>query len=211
LGWLVQDEYIYPNSVAFVAPSKPVVLKETLRKDISKLEKELDKAKDTIHKLRSRLNEKSSKKSKVDGGDGKTIEVLADEKANEMYNTRRTDDEGTYKEQIRNLKECYARQTEKIEKLEKDLTAEQSKCAGLEKDAQYNSDLHKLEVSNLDQRLKGAEKDKGAFQRLLLPRITSTAPSRRGDIASMNYVSPEFSRDENGQKRGNLRGTDESP
>ncbi len=41
--------------------------------------------------------------------------------------------------------------------------------------------------------------------------MTSTAPSRRGDIASMNYVSPEFSRDENGLKRGNLRGTDESP
>ena len=76
-------------------------LKETLRKDIRKLEKELDKAKDTIQKLRSRLNEKSSKKSKVDGGDGETIEVLADEKANEMYNTWRTDDEGTYKEQIR--------------------------------------------------------------------------------------------------------------
>ena len=83
-GWLVQEEYIYPNSVAFVAPSKLIVRKESLRKDISKLQKEALKANDTIGKLHARLKENSSKKSKVHGGDAKTAEVWAEEKAKEM-------------------------------------------------------------------------------------------------------------------------------
>ena len=104
-GWCVQEEYIYPNSVAFVAPSKLMVRKESLRKDISKLQKELDKANDTIEKLCSRLKEKSSKKSKVDGGDAKTAEVWADEKANEMFHTWRTVGELTMKAGTRNKSE----------------------------------------------------------------------------------------------------------
>ena len=50
-GWEVQEEYIYPNSVAIVAPSKLMVTKESLRKDISKLKKEAVKATETIEKL----------------------------------------------------------------------------------------------------------------------------------------------------------------
>jgi predicted RNase H-like nuclease (RuvC/YqgF family) len=207
----VQDEYIYPNSVAFVAPSKPVVLKETLRKDISKLEKELHKAKDTIEKLRSRLNEKSSKKSKVDGGDGKTIEVLAVEKAKEMLNTWRTDDEGRYKEQIRNLQESHARQTERIDKLEKDLAEEKTKCAGLEKDASHKTQLHKLEVDNLDKRLKAAERREEQLQTAFFPRLSSMALSRRGEMTSVNQFTPESLHDENGNKRRFPPGAGESP
>ena len=81
---MVQEEYIYPNSVAIVAPSKLMVTKESLRKDISKLQKEALKANDTIGKLHARLKENSSKKSKVHGGDAKTAEVWAEEKAKEM-------------------------------------------------------------------------------------------------------------------------------
>jgi hypothetical protein len=211
LGWLVQDEYIYPNSVAFVAPSKPVVLKETLRKDISKLEKELDKAKDTIEKLRSRLNEKSSKKSKVDGRDGKTIEVLAVEKANGMYNSWLSDDEGRYKEQIRSLQESHARHTERIEKLQKELAEEKTKCAGLEKDASHKTQLHKLEVDNLDKRLKAAERREEQLQTAFFPRLSSMSLSRRGEMTSVNQFTPESLHDENGHKRRIPPGAGESP
>ncbi len=88
--------------------------------------------------------------------DRKTIEVLADEKAKEMLNTWRSDDEGGYKEQIRSLKESHARQTERIEKLEKDLAEEKTKCAGLENDASHMTQLHKLEVDNLLRNAIGA-------------------------------------------------------
>jgi hypothetical protein len=109
------------------------------------------------------------------------------------------------------LKEGHARQTEKIEKLEKDLAEEKTKCAGLVKDAQYEANLHKLEVGNLDSRLKAAEKDKGAFQRCLLPQMSSTAPARRGEMASMNRFTPESLRDDNSKKRLNPPGSAESP
>jgi len=211
LGWLVQDEYIYPNSVAFVAPSKPMVLKQTLRKDISKLQNELEKANDTIEKLRSRLKEKSSKKSKIDGGDAKNIEDLALEKAREMHNTWRTEDEGTYKDLNRSLKESHARMTEKNVQLEKDLTQEKMKCAGLEKDASYNMKLHKLEVDNLDQRLKASEKLVEQLQTAFFPRMSSTAGAKRGEMSSMNQYTPESLRDENGKKRLNPPGSAESP
>jgi predicted RNase H-like nuclease (RuvC/YqgF family) len=84
----------------------------------------------------------------------KTAEVWADEKAKEMLNTWRTDDEGRYKEQIRSLQESHAHHTTRIEKLQKELAEEKTKCAGLEKDASHKTQLHKLEVDNLDKRLK---------------------------------------------------------
>ncbi len=81
-------------------------------------------------------------------------------------------------------------------KLEKDLAEEKTKCAGLEKDASHNIQLQKLEVDNLNQRLKAAEKDKEAFQRALLPQMSSTAPARRGEMVSMNQFTPESQRDD---------------
>ena len=113
---------------------------------------------------------------------------------------------------IRNLKEGHAHQTEKIEKLEKDLAEEKTKCAGLENNIKHNTDLHdKLRVNNLKHRLKAAEKDKEAFQRLLLPQMSSTAPARRGEMASMNQFTPESLRDDNSKKRHNPPGSAESP
>ena len=128
-----------------------------------------------------------------------------------MFNTRRTDDEGRYKEQIRSLKESHARVTEKNVKLEKDLAEEKTKCAGLENNIKHNTDLYELRVNNLEDRLKATEKDKEAFQRLLLPQMSSTAPARRGEMASMNQFTPESLRDDNSKKRHNPPGSAESP
>ena len=190
-GWLVQDEYIYPNSVAIVAPSKLMVSKDSLRKDISKLQKDAVKATETIEKLQARLKENSSKKSKVHGGDAKTIEVLAEEKANEMFQTWQTDDEDRYKEQIRVLKESRATEMDKNKKLEKELAEEKTTCADLRKDIDTNDRLHKLEVKNLEQRLEATQKDKEYLQTAFYPRNSSTAPSRRGENASMNHHTPD--------------------
>jgi len=146
------------------------------------------KATETIEKLHGRLKENSSKKSKVHGGDAKTIEVWAEEKAKEMFQTWQTDDEGRYKEQIRVLKESRALLMQQNEKLEKDLAAEKTKCAGHEKDIDNNDRLHKLEVKNLNQQLVTAHKDKDTLQHYLFPRNSSTGPavtSRRGENASM--------------------------
>jgi len=192
-GWWVQEEYIYPNSVAIVAPSKPKVNKESLRKDISKLQKEALKANDTIQKLHARLKENSSKKSKVHGGDAKTIEVWAEEKAKEMFQTWKTDDEDYYKEEIRSLKESRVTETEKNKKVEKDLAEERTTCAGLRKDIENNDRLHKLEVKNLNQQLITAQKDKEQLQLCFFPRMSSTGPantSRRAENASMNQYTP---------------------
>ena len=128
-----------------------------------------------------------------------------------MYNTWRTDDEGTYKEQIRNLKEVHARQTEKIEKFEKDLAEEKTKCAGLEKDASHKTQLHKLEVDNLDKRLKAAERREEQLQTAFFPRLSSMSLSRRGEMTSVNQFTPESLHDENGIKRRNPPGAGESP
>jgi len=141
----------------------------------------------------------------------KTAEVWADEKAKEVFNTWRTDDEGRYKEQIRSLKESHARVTEKIVKLENDLAEEKTKCAGLENNIKHNTDLHELRVNNLEDRLKVAEKDNEVFQRLLLPQMSSTAPARRGEMASMNQFTPDSQRDDITEKRLNPPGTGESP
>ena len=148
LGWLVQDEYIYPNSVAPVLPLLPKVSKDSLRKEISKLKNEVQKAKITIE----RLKENSSKKSNVHEGDAKTIEVLADKKANELFLEWRTDDTDGYKEQIRTLKESRALLKQEKEKLEKDLAEETKKCADRGKDIDTNERLYKLEVKSLEQR-----------------------------------------------------------
>ena len=210
-GWLVQDEYIYPNSVAIVAPSKLMVSKESLRKDISKLQKDAVKATETIEKLHGRLKENSSKKSKVHEGDAKNIEVLAEEKANEMFQTWQTDDEDRYKEQIRVLKESRATEMDKNKKLEKELAEEKTTCVGLRKDIDNNDRLHKLEVTNLENRLIALEKDKDAYQNAFLPRMSSTAPARRGEMSSMNQFTPESLRDDNSKKRHNPPGSAESP
>ena len=210
-GWLVQDEYIYPNSVAIVAPSKLMVSKESLRKDISKLQKDAVKATETIEKLQARLKENSSKKSKVHGGDAKTIEVLAEEKANEMFQTWQTADDDHYKEQIRVLKESRATEMDKNKKLEKELAEEKTTCVGLRKDIDNNDRLHKLEVKNLEQQLVTAHRDKEYLQTAFIGRNSSTAPavtSRRGDAASMNHVSPDV---QLGQKRLNPPGSGDSP
>ena len=210
-GWLVQDEYIYPNSVAIVAPSKLMVSKESLRKDISKLQKDAVKATETIEKLHVRLKENSSKKSKVHEGDAKNIEVLAEEKANEMFQTWQTDDEDRYKEQIRVLKESRATEMDKNKKLEKELAEEKTTCVGLRKDIDNNDRLHKLEVKNLEQQLVTAHRDKEYLQTAFIGRNSSTAPavtSRRGDAASMNHVSPDV---QLGQKRLNPPGSGDSP
>ena len=114
--------------MAFVAPSKLIVRKESLRKDISKLQKEALKANDTIGKLHARLKENSSKKSKVHGGDAKTAEVWAEEKAKEMHHRWRTDDEAMYTEQIRTSKESHVVLTEKNGKLKEALAAEKTVC-----------------------------------------------------------------------------------
>ena len=96
-------------------------------------------------------------------------------------------------------------------KLEKDLAEEKTKCAGLENNIKHNTDLHELRVNNLEDRLKAAEKDKEAFQRLLLPQMSSTAPARRGEMASMNQFTPESLLDDNGMKRPNPPASAESP
>jgi len=210
-GWEVQEEYIYPNSVAIVAPWKPMVTKELLRKDISKLQKEAAKATETIEKLHVRLKENSSKKSKVHGGDAKNIEVWAEEKAKEMFKTWQTDDDDHYKEQIRVLKESRATEMDKNKKLEKELAEEKTTCVGLRKDIDTNDRLHKLEVKNLEQQLETAQKDKEYLQTAFYPRNSSTAPaftSRRGENASMNQHTPDYPP---GQKRLNQPGSGDSP
>ena len=105
----------------------------------------------------------------------------------------------------------HAHQTEKIEKLEKDLAEEKTKCAGLEKDASHKEQLHKLEVDNLDSRLKAAERREEQLQMAFFPRMSSTAPAKRGEMTSMNQFTPETLRDENGKKRLNPPGSAESP
>ena len=207
-GWEVQEEYIYPNSVAIVAPSKLMVTKESLRKDISKLKKEAVKATETIEKLHVRLKENSSKKSKVHEGDAKNIEVLAEEKANEMFQTWQTDDEDRYKEQIRVLKESRATEMDKNKKLEKELAEEKTTCADLRKDIDTNDRLHKLEVKNLEQRLEATQKDKEYLQTAFYPRNSSTAQAFTSRHASMNHVSPDV---QLGQKRLNPPGSGDSP
>ena len=176
---------------------------------IIKLQKEAVKATETIEKLHGRLKENSSKKSKVHGGDAKTIEVWAEEKAKEMFQTWQTD---RYKEQIRVLKESRALLTQQNEKLEKDLAAEKTKCAGHEKDIDNNDRLHKLEVKNLNQQLDTAHKDKEQLQMAFFPRMSSTGPavtSRRGENASMgNQYTPEYPP---GQKLRNPPGSADTP
>jgi predicted nucleic acid-binding Zn-ribbon protein len=131
------------------------------------------------------------KKSKVHGGDAKNIEVWAEEKAKEMFQTWQTDDEDRYKEQIRVLKESRATEMDKNKKLEKELAEEKTTCADLRKDIDTNDRLHKLEVKNLEQRLEATQKDKEYLQTAFYPRNSSTAPSRRGENASMNHHTPD--------------------
>ena len=116
-----------------------------------------------------------------------------------------------YTEQIRTLKESHVVLTEKNGKLEEELAAEKTKCRDKEKDIGHNERLHKLEVTNLENRLIALEKDKDAYQNAFLPRMSLMGLSRRGEMASMNHVSPEFPRDENGPTGRKALGSCDSP
>jgi hypothetical protein len=71
--------------------------------------------------------------------------------------------------------------------------------------------LHKLEVDNLDSRLKAAERREEQLQISFFPRMSSTAAAKRGEMTSLNQFTPESLRDENGKKRPNPPGSDDSP
>jgi len=206
-GWFVQEEFIYPNSVASVGPLKPVVKKESLRKHISKLQTELEKANDTI----ARLKENYSKKGKVHGGNAKPTEVLVKEKATEMFDTWQTENEFSYKEQIRSLNEAHARHMVEIEKLEKNLAEEKAMSKDLIKDAKHTGQLHTQEVKNLTDRLQSVQKDKDRLMNTHFPSIQSAVPSRRVEMVSTNQFTPEFARGDSGQKRFNPPGSGDSP
>ena len=109
------------------------------------------------------------------------------------------------------MKESRAVLTEKNGKLEEELAAEKTKCRDKEKDIGHNERLHKLEVKNLNDRLIALEKDKAAFQNAFLPRMSSMGLSRRGEMESVNHVSPEFLRDENGAPGRKPRGSGTTP
>ena len=106
------------------------------------------------------------------------------------------------------MKESRALLTQQNEKLEKDLAAERTTCADLRKDIDTNDRLHKLEVKNLEQRLEATQKDKEYLQTAFYPRNSSTAPSRRGENASMNQYTPDNA---TGLKRPNPPGSGDSP
>ena len=204
-GWMVVDEYHYPNSVAPVAPLLPKVSKDSLRKEISKLKNEVQKAKNT----NERLKEKSSKKSNVNEGDANTIEVLANNKAKALFLQWKNDDTEGLKEQIRSLRESRALLLQKNENLEKDLAEEKKKCADRDKDLLTNVRMHELQVKTLDQRVKELIIDKSQLQSCLFPRVPSMQPmSRRGENASLNQHSPDYLP---GQKRLNTPGSGDSP
>ena len=109
------------------------------------------------------------------------------------------------------MKESRAVLTEKNGKLEEELAAEKTKCRDKEKDIGHNERLHKLEVTNLENRLIALEKDKDAYQNAFLPRMSSMGLSRRGEMESMNLVSPEYVRDENGAQGRKPRGSGTTP
>ncbi len=71
--------------------------------------------------------------------------------------------------------------------------------------------VHKLQVDNLESRLQAAERREKQLQTAFFPRMSSTAPPRRGEMASMNQYTPESLRDDNGMKRPNAPGSAESP
>ena len=96
-------------------------------------------------------------------------------------------------------------------KLEKDLAEEKTKCAGLEKDASHKIQLHKLEVDNLDSRLKAAERREEQLQTAFFPRMSSMTALRRGEMTSMNQFTPDSQRDDITKKRLNPPGSGESP
>ena len=128
-----------------------------------------------------------------------------------MHHRWRTDDEARYTEQIRTLKESLVVLTEKNGKLEEELAAEKTVSKDHQKNIVTNERIHTLEVTNLNDRLNALEKDKAAYQNAFLPRMSSMGLSRRGEMASMNHVSPEFPRDENGPTGRKALGSCDSP